>query len=322
MSTHFTPSREDDTTMGPADSGGRRLRIARQSRGMTQEHVAEELHLNPAVIEALEREDYKSLPEPVFVTGYIRKYANLVGLDPKLLVAAYGAPPVRARTDNTRAHTDRGRSGARYLTFGLIGVGILVLVGILVSLWQWYQRPDPETTAAEAVARGTKPMGMLDGVPESELSPFSADAEDLPPDQGLGRSLESGSDLETLQQPPPTTTATWEVAEEDAAAGTIAAMNARPVDSEATTAVEADQVELVFNGPCWVDVNDSEQKHRLSGEIKKGEHYVLGGKPPYSFVLGNAAAVQVMVGGRPLDLSTVSRGNIARFTLDADGRIR
>lgn len=335
MSTHFTPSREDDTTMGPADNGGRRLRIARQSRGMTQEHVAEELHLNPAIIEALEREDYKFLPEPVFVTGYIRKYANLLDLDPKPLVAAYGAPPVRARTDNTKARADRHGIDAGYLTPGLIGVGSLLLVGALVFLWQWYQRPDPvlETIAAEELARETVPADVFDSVPESELSALlPADPEDLLADRELGQSPEPGSDLETSQpQPPITTTATttWEVAEENADAGMTAAMDARPTDTaqdaeeiEETTAAKAGKIEIVFNGPCWVDVRDSEQKHKLSGAIKKGERYVLKGKPPYSLVLGNAAAVQVTVGGKPLDLSTVSRGNVARFTLDADGKVR
>jgi len=331
MSTHLTPSWEDDTTMGPADSGGRRLRIARQSLGMTQERVAEELHLSPAIIEALEREDYKSLPEPVFVTGYIRKYANLVGLAPKPLVAAYGAPPVRARTNHTAAHAGRRQTSAKHLPLSLIGGGIVLLVGILVFLWQWYQRPDPvlETTAVEEIAQETAPIDVLDTVPESELSAFPADPEALLSDRELEQSPEPGSDPETSQQPPPTTTASWEVAEENADDGTTAAMDARPTDTmpdseetEETTAAKASEVEIVFNGSCWVDVRDSEQEHKLSGAIKKGERYVLKGKPPYSFVLGNAAAVQVTVGGKPLDLSTVSRGNVARFTLDADGKIR
>jgi len=329
MSTHLTPSREDDTTMGPADSGGRRLRIARQSRGMTQGHVAEELHLNPAVIEALEREDYKSLPEPVFVTGYIRKYANLVGLDPKPLIAAYGVPPVRAHTDNPTAHAGRRRIDARYLTPGLIGVGGLLLVGVLGwFLWQWSQRPDPEpkTTAAEEVAEvawETVLADMLDAVPESELSDFPTDAEDLFADQGLEQSPEPGSDPETSQQLPSTTTAaTWDVTEENAAAGTTAAIDARPADTEETTAAKADEVEIIFDGPCWVDVRDKQEKYALSGTKEKGDRYVLGGTPPYSIKLGNKTMVRITVGGKPLDLSTVSRGGVARFTLDADGKVR
>lgn len=291
--------------------------------------------MNPAIIEALEREDYKSLPEPVFVTGYIRKYANLVGLDPKPLVATYGAPPVRARTNYTTMRTGRRRIDTSHLALGLIGVGSLLLVGVLVFLWQWYQRPDPvsETTAAEELARETVPADVLDRVPESELSAFPADPEDPLADRERGQSPEPGSDPETSQPQPPitttATTATWEVPEENAAAGVIAAMDAQPAgttvdaeEAEATTAAAAGEIEVVFTGPCWVDVRDSAQKSMISGAMKEGDRYVLEGKPPYSFVLGNATAVQVTVGGKPLDLNTVSRGSVARFTLDADGKVR
>ncbi len=339
MSTHLTPAWEDDATIGPSDSPGKRLRIARQSRGIKQERVAEELHLNPAMVEALEREDYESLPEPVFVTGYVRKYAHLVGLAPEPLVAAYRASPVRPRTNNTAARAGCRRTGARrvaasHLTLGLIGVGTLLLVAVLVFLWQWYQRPDPgpETTVAEEVARETAPAEVLDTVPESELSASPADPEDLLGDQEMGQSGQSpepGSDPETSRPQPSATTGTREVTEENADDSTTPAMDARPVDTtpdieatEETIAAKAGEIEIIFNGPCWADVRDSEQKHKISALVKKGDRHVLEGKPPHSFVLGNAAAVQLMVGGKPLDLGTVSSGNVARFTLDAEGKIR
>ena len=56
--------------------------------------------------------------------------------------------------------------------------------------------------------------------------------------------------------------------------------------------------------------------------MKKGDRYVLKGKPPYSYILGNVGAVRITVGGKPLDLGPVSRGSVARFTLDADGKVR
>ncbi|WP_089727125.1 RodZ domain-containing protein [Candidatus Thiosymbion oneisti] len=315
MSTYLIPSREDDTTMGPVDSPGRRLRIARQSRGLTQERVAQELHLHPTMIEALEHEDYKSLPEPVFVAGYVRKYARLVGLAPEPLVAAYGAAPARVRTD-TAVRAGHRRTGVSHLTVGLVGLGILLLVGVLTFLWRQYQRPDLglETTAAAEVGREAAVSDMLDKIPEPELSAFLTDLEDLLADQETGQSPEPGSDPETAQPQPPTTD------------GTTAAVGTQPTgvaqDTAATIAGKSGAIEVSFNGPCWADVRDSEQKHKLFGKMEKGDHYVLEGKPPHAFILGNAAAVQVTVRGKPLDLSTVSRGNVARFTLDADGRIR
>jgi len=76
---------------------GRRLAVAREARKLTVEEIAAELHLEPKVIEALERDDRDALPEPAFVKGYLRGYARTVGLPAEELVKEYadlaGEPP-------------------------------------------------------------------------------------------------------------------------------------------------------------------------------------------------------------------------------------
>ena len=76
------------------------------------------------------------------------------------------------------------------------------------------------------------------------------------------------------------------------------------------------QIVLSFTGPCWVDVRDSERKFKLFGEMPKGTRKVLGGKPPYKMVIGNAKMVDITVNGKPFDLTRFAKGNVARFTLN------
>jgi cytoskeleton protein RodZ len=64
------------------DSPGRRLRVQRQSRGLTIERIGAQLHLKPEIIDALEQDRFEDLPDGVFVMGYLRNYARLLGLDP------------------------------------------------------------------------------------------------------------------------------------------------------------------------------------------------------------------------------------------------
>ena len=85
---------------------------------------------------------------------------------------------------------------------------------------------------------------------------------------------------------------------------------------ETPAAATGGEVVMSFAGPCWVDVRGSDHKYKLFGEMKKGDRRVLGGSPPYSVILGNAAAVTITVDGKALDLSAKSKGNVARFTLD------
>jgi len=76
------------------------------------------------------------------------------------------------------------------------------------------------------------------------------------------------------------------------------------------------EIVISFDGTSWVDVRDSERKYMLFGEMKKGDRQVLEGTPPYSVIIGNVAAVQISVGGEAFDLKALSKGNVARFTLD------
>ena len=69
----------------PADRSqrpGRMLRDARERAGISAEALAAELNFSPKVLASLETDDYDNLPEPVFVRGYMRRYADRVGLSP------------------------------------------------------------------------------------------------------------------------------------------------------------------------------------------------------------------------------------------------
>lgn len=67
----------------PVYRPGARLRQAREQAGLTLAAVAAELNLSLSLLEALEADDYAHLPEPVFVRGYMRRYADRVGLSPE-----------------------------------------------------------------------------------------------------------------------------------------------------------------------------------------------------------------------------------------------
>lgn len=107
----------------------------------------------------------------------------------------------------------------------------------------------------------------------------------------------------------------------DAADGTASAEVSEPTVVEAESPPEPvpaakPDVVFEFTKNCWVDIRASGQDYKLFGEIAAGRSETLGGTPPYRVVLGNAAAVQINVAGKPFDLAAHSRGNVARFTLD------
>ncbi len=65
---------------------GRQLKAAREAKQMTISEVAFHLKTKTSVVEALEKEEFHQLAAPIYVRGFLRKYAELVGLSPNELV--------------------------------------------------------------------------------------------------------------------------------------------------------------------------------------------------------------------------------------------
>jgi cytoskeleton protein RodZ len=76
---------------GTGRSIGAQLAAARKARNLDIELVATELKLDVSTIRALENDDRSALPAPIFVKGYLRSYARLVGVPEEELVRAYSA---------------------------------------------------------------------------------------------------------------------------------------------------------------------------------------------------------------------------------------
>jgi cytoskeleton protein RodZ len=68
---------------------GAQLGQLREQRGFTVEDVAEKLRLRPTLLADIENDNYSQLPHSVFVKGYLRAYAKLLGVDPKPFISSY-----------------------------------------------------------------------------------------------------------------------------------------------------------------------------------------------------------------------------------------
>lgn len=150
---------------------GDRLRQAREARGATLEHVAEATRIQRRHLEALERGDLSSLPAAPFARGYIKAYAQHVGLDPQPTLEAYRAELHRLGRDTgaTRSkmveelsHIVAQRaSGAG--SAGLAGKGSAVAAGLAVLVlagavgWLLSRSTPPDTAEREAAPSSPSP---------------------------------------------------------------------------------------------------------------------------------------------------------------------
>lgn len=118
------------------------LRRARERRGLSQQDVVRTTRIAERWLPALEEARLDLLPAPVFVTGYVRSYARLVGLDEGDLVERYqgliqqrGEQLVQAALlEEPAPAPGLSPQQRRALVLGGCLVGALALLGVLLAL--------------------------------------------------------------------------------------------------------------------------------------------------------------------------------------------
>jgi cytoskeletal protein RodZ len=118
---------------------GGSLREARLKRGLTPADVQKAIRIRDRYLQALEEERWEILPGDAYVKGFLRTYADYLGLDGNLYVDEY---------NNRFAHNEEpqfvperfARSGPRSGGTGflrpLVAIGVLVAIVAAVAAWQ------------------------------------------------------------------------------------------------------------------------------------------------------------------------------------------
>ena len=118
---------------------GGSLREARLKRGLTPAEVQKAIRIRDRYLQALEEERWELLPGDAYVKGFLRTYADYLGLDGNLYIDEY---------NNRFAHPDEpllvperfARSGPRLGGVGLlrplVAIGSIVAIVAAVAAWQ------------------------------------------------------------------------------------------------------------------------------------------------------------------------------------------
>ena len=121
---------------------GETLREARMRQRLDIADVEDRTKIRAKYLRALENEEWGLLPGPTFVKTFLRTYAEVVGVDPYLLVEEYrlteessDSPEFQSlATIPTRERRDRGRGGRRPLQRPPRRRGGLIAAAVAVAL--------------------------------------------------------------------------------------------------------------------------------------------------------------------------------------------
>jgi len=88
-------------------SFGEELRREREIRGISLKEIADATKISKRFLEAIERNDHKTLPAPVFTRGFVREYARYLGLNSDEMVNRYNFAAIGDDRIEQSAHLER-----------------------------------------------------------------------------------------------------------------------------------------------------------------------------------------------------------------------
>ena len=144
---------------GGADGSlGEQLRRAREARGVTLREVSEQTRITMRHLEAIEADDYKTLPGGIFNKSFIKSYARYVGFDERRALELYErtAREHGVQTDEVATTPQRSRvytgeaTRSPLVTYGLSLIIVAVLILIVYAGLHYYRRTEGAQGAGAA----------------------------------------------------------------------------------------------------------------------------------------------------------------------------
>lgn len=293
---------------------GRELRAARQRRGEDLYDAAGLLRIKPSYLHALEEGDHAALPGMPYLSGFLRSYAEHLGLDAhKLVWRLKGACPA------TRAPAPLPRpvpSAEERRPSLVILTAILVLCGAGYGGWSYLasQIEPPVEAVAEApvvlpvitAAQEPPPAPPAVAAPPDALPPLPAPvAAPLPAGQAgqptvaaaaLPPSGPAAADVPPAAAPAPVEAAAVQTAAPVATAA-AEADEGRPNPGVGAAIAGEARVVLVATEPAWIQIRSADRQFSRSRLMEAGERFLLPERGDLALWTGNAGGLQVMVDG-------------------------
>lgn len=251
---------------------GSELKQLREAKGLTLTDLAETTRIGIRFLQAIESDDYKSLPGGLFNRSFIKAYARAVGLDEDNALLAYQrqtgatAPLSDAPLNTVPAYTVSRSSNLNDVNLVPSATVLVILAVLGVGAWAIYSYLHrlPPAPAPAPVINTTAPQ---------TTAPVDPNA--TPPILNGGVKPPEPPPTQPGQPPPPASTA--------------------PI-----------MLELTATNPCYVKA-DPDGKLQAGGIIKAGETKQIEAQEKLMLRVGKVDAVTVKLNGKDITLPSTDK---------------
>lgn len=295
-------------------SAGGRLERARCLTALSVEEVASQLKLPVRHISAIESDDFESFSSPIFLQGYLRNYARLVGVDPELIIELYREQHIDSAETSTSEIDSPEELAVRFskntIMGGVVAVAMLIFAAGQLLLGGSEQ---PESVSQQAsIAPGQ--MVIEDKPPATQVAVEVTEAD---PVEELVAQVQQSIDAES---PEPVNLSNLVSQGQSAVKVSEQSelVDGQPVvELKEETVTGTSKIRIELSGQCWLEVADSNGARIAYGLFESGDQIEGQGVPPFDTVLGDATVAQVYIDDQMIGLDLESGKRSLKTRLSA-----
>lgn len=280
-----------------AERVGEQLRLGRERLGLDVSAIADEQHLRPSVIEAIESGDYSKIDSELFLKGYVRAYARQVGLDANAVIVELDRElePVRQQKElehqaNPLVSIELKKRRKRQLAKLLVVLVILAAAAYLIAAYL-AERDAGSDPATESSSQMTAPQEELTSSAGPEQGAETPEA--LIQEPGPVPFDEAAEPLNVPADPMPA-----EAVPEDLPPDQVPVVTqlTQPALQEPDVLPASDvtqaRLQMSFSDDCWIQVTDADGDRLASSLRRSGDQLDVAGEAPFRVVVGAVSAVE------------------------------
>jgi cytoskeleton protein RodZ len=330
MSESLDNQAQAETEAATTPSAGEYLRVGREQAGWTLERLAGELCLPADRLRALEADDFTGFGGAVFVRGYLRRAAAVLGLPAAEIIASYESASGTGRPADIVPALPPGRPPRRGLPEWTGTAAAAAGVVFAMALTWWFMKPSgaPEPLAqAPAPATGAASIALPEAETVVELGAESAAGPEAEPEAGLDVEPDAGSvamaevaaagETQALPVAAPTPTGLSAAAPAQEEGLRAPVLDAGSMEAAAALELPVTvELRFEFAEDCWVEINDARGTRLAYRLYRAGDVSRLRGVAPVEVFLGNAEGVRLTVDDTPVAVRPAAgRDGTARLTV-------
>jgi len=291
-----------ETKNDSSETVGNVLRKKREVIGLSIDNIANQLNLDPKLIESLEKNDYVKFNIEAYIKGYLRAYAKVLDLDGDTIINLYKESNPEKTPEilpNVKPKTQRNSGDKSVKLFSYI-IALTIAVSILV----WYQnnflvQPPEENLNITNIK--TYENTNINGVDIDYKIINHTNSWQWPINKADTNYESNNNVLE-----PVVSKTTQDKIENTADINEVSEHNIQQSN---------DTIVLNLTGDSWVEIYDEEGGRLFLDLARSGKNYIINGNSPFDILLGAANQVSIEFNGSSVDIEPYIKFGIARFTL-------